>query len=276
MDADDLRGGFRLGEWLVEPGESKATGPGGRHDLTREHLALLLALAERVGTPVSRRELRERAWPGRSGTDAALRDAIRLLRELLGGSAADRRYIVPIEHSGFVLVAPVTPVASTGPPAGAGVPPSPEAPAAGGIGRLQALLVELHRRSVLRVLGAYLVGMWVVLQVAETTFEPLRLPDWWMTALTIIAVVGVPIVAVLAWSYEITPGGIVLDPGVPRGVKLPRARRAVAPALVAGVSLMALVTGYAWWRSLDQPDAAIRPPGPRPNGARLQSCRSQT
>jgi len=260
MDADDLRGGFRLGEWLVEPGESKATGPGGRHDLTREHLALLLALAERVGTPVSRRELRERAWPGRSGTDAALRDAIRLLRELLGGSAADRRYIVPIEHSGFVLVAPVTPVASTGPPAGAGVPPSPEAPAAGGIGRLQALLVELHRRSVLRVLGAYLVGMWVVLQVAETTFEPLRLPDWWMTALTIIAVVGVPIVAVLAWSYEITPGGIVLDPGVPRGVKLPRARRAVAPALVAGVSLMALVTGYAWWRSLDQPDAAIRPP----------------
>ena len=100
MDASDLRGGFRLGEWLVEPGESKATGPGGRHDLTREHLALLLALAERVGTPVSRRELRERAWPGRSGTDAALRDAIRSLRELLGGSATDPATSCPLSIPG--------------------------------------------------------------------------------------------------------------------------------------------------------------------------------
>jgi TolB-like protein/tetratricopeptide (TPR) repeat protein/DNA-binding winged helix-turn-helix (wHTH) protein len=258
MGTDDLRGGFRLGEWLVEPGESKATGPGGRHDLTREHLALLLALAERVGTPVSRRELRERAWPGRSGTDAALRDAIRLLRELLGGSATDRRYIVPIEHSGYVLVAPVVPLAPARPPAATDVPP-PGAVTATARGRLQALLVELHRRSVLKVLGAYLVGMWVVLQVAETTFQPLHLPEWWMTALTIIAVVGVPIVAVLAWSYEITAGGIVLDHGLPSRVKLPPKRKAIAPALVAGVSLMALVTGYAWWRTIAERGPA-KPP----------------
>ena len=69
---------------------------------------------------------------------------------------------------------------------------------------LHALLAELQRRNVLKVVGAYLVGMWIVLQVAETTFEPLHLPAWWMTALTILAVVGLPIVTVLAWSYEIT------------------------------------------------------------------------
>ena len=72
-----------------------------------------------------------------------------------------------------------------------------------------------------------------------------------MTALTILAVIGLPIVATLAWSYEITPGGIVLDDGTPDGVKLPRARRAVAPAIVAGVALMAVVTGFAWWRSIE-------------------------
>jgi TolB-like protein/tetratricopeptide (TPR) repeat protein/DNA-binding winged helix-turn-helix (wHTH) protein len=261
MDASDLQGGFRLGEWMVEPGESKATGPGGRHDLTREHLALLLALAERAGKPVSRRELRERAWPGKSGTDASLRDAIRSLRELLGGSASDRRYIVPSEHSGFALVAPVTAVVPSRPLEAPDAGQVPEPGTAAGMGRLQALVVELHRRSVLKVLGAYLVGMWVVLQVAETTFEPLRLPDWWMTALTIIAIVGVPIVAALAWSYEITAGGIVLDQGLPRGVKMPRARRAVAPALVAGVALMAAVTGYAWWRTIAEYGPLDRQPG---------------
>ena len=112
----------------------------------------------------------------------------------------------------------------------------------------------------IKVAGAYLLGMWIVLQVAETTFEPLRLPEWWMTALTILAVMGLPIVAALAWSYEITPGGIVPDEDRPGGVRLPRARRAVAPALVAGVSLMALVTGYAWWRTIEQPATADEPP----------------
>ena len=34
--------------------------------------------------------------------------------------------------------------------------------------------------------------MWIMLQVAEVTFEPLRFPVWWMTALTILAVIGLP------------------------------------------------------------------------------------
>jgi TolB-like protein/tetratricopeptide (TPR) repeat protein len=105
--------------------------------------------------------------------------------------------------------------------------------------------------------------MWIVLQVAEVTFEPLRLPEWWMTALTILAVLGLPIVVVLAWSYEITPGGIVLDEGSEAGVRLPRARRAIAPAMVAGVTLMSAVTGVAWWQSIEAPvTQATEPPEP--------------
>ena len=47
--------------------------------------------------------------------------------------------------------------------------------------------------------------MWIMLQVAQVTFAPLHFPGWWMTALTIIAIIGLPIVVVLAWTYEITP-----------------------------------------------------------------------
>ena len=114
--------------------------------------------------------------------------------------------------------------------------------------------------------ASYLVGMWIVLQVAETTFEPLRFPDWWLTALTIIAIIGLPIVVVLAWTYEITPQGVVVDQGPPgSGVRpqLPRARLSIAPFIVAGVALMAAVTGFAWWRSIENPldtAAAVAPP----------------
>ncbi|MGB5104507.1 MAG: tetratricopeptide repeat protein [Steroidobacteraceae bacterium] len=104
-----------------------------------------------------------------------------------------------------------------------------------------------------------IAGSWIVLQVAETTFEPLHLPAWWMTALTILTVPGLPIVCVLAWSYEITPGGIVLDEGAGPGVRMPKARRAIAPIAVAGVALMAALTGLAWWRSLESTVVVARP-----------------
>ncbi|MGB7738689.1 MAG: tetratricopeptide repeat protein, partial [Steroidobacteraceae bacterium] len=118
----------------------------------------------------------------------------------------------------------------------------------------------------------YLVGMWITLQVAQVTFEPLRFPGWWMTALTILAVIGLPIVMVLAWTYEITPEGVVLDAGVDgTGVmrRLPRPRQSIAPAIVAGVALMAAVTGFAWWRSLDVPaTTGANAPPPLEPGAR--------
>jgi len=264
MDATDLQGQFRLGECLVEPRESRITGPAGTVVLAPEHLALLCCLARNHGEAVSRVHLRECAWPQAGGSDAALRAGIRTLREALGGTVRDRRYIVDVGPGGFALVAHFEALTSGGAPA------APEsqavaqpAPPAGRAGRLHHLLAELRRRSVFSVVGGYLVGMWLVLQVAETTFAPLHLPDWWLTALTILAVVGLPIVAALAWSYEITPGGIVLDSDLPGNVRLPRARRAIAPAIVAGVSLMATVTGFAWWQSISiQPDTPPVAPDP--------------
>jgi len=245
MDATDRQGEFRLGEWLVDPRSARISGPNGAVVLEPAQLALLLALAAMHGEAVSRHALRHAAWPADGGSDQQLRQTIRRLRETLGGSTGDRRYIVNAAQGGFALIAHLEPVRRAAPPAIANPPSRPV------VGRLQTFVIELRRRSVLKVAGTYLVGIWIMLQVAEVTFEPLRLPDWWMTALTILAVVGLPIVAVLAWSYEITAGGIVVDEGMAGSVRLPRARRAIAPALVAGVSLMAAVTGYAWWRTID-------------------------
>ena len=72
-----------------------------------------------------------------------------------------------------------------------------------------------------------------------------------MTALTILVVVGFPIVTVLAWLYDITPAGIVADTSGSR-IALPRPRRSLAPWIVAGVTAMAAVTGFAWWRTIEQ------------------------
>jgi TolB-like protein/tetratricopeptide (TPR) repeat protein len=217
---------------------------------------------------VNRRELRERVWPGEAGTDARLRETVRSLRELLGGSPQDQRYIANVARTGLMLAASVAPRV---PPAAVPVETagSGSSPATLKVTGLQGWVLELRRRHVFRVVGAYLVGMWLVLQVAETTFEPLRLPDWWLTALTILVIVGLPIVAVLAWAYEITPHGIVMEDRGSQGLRMPRKRAAVAPAVVAGVALMAVVTGYAWWQSIDRtegPGEADFDPSPQSIG----------
>jgi TolB-like protein/Flp pilus assembly protein TadD len=178
-----------------------------------------------------------------------LRASMRELRRLLGDSPKESRYIVRVAQRGYALIAhfeplgnPTLALAAVTP--GALVIQSPL------LGRLPLFFSEMRRRNVFKVLGAYLVGMWVMLQVAETTFQPLNFPDWWLTALTILAVIGIPIVGMLAWSYEITPAGIELDAGSTARVALPKARRAVAPWLVAGVALMMGVTGFAWWKTI--------------------------
>ncbi|MEH6570872.1 MAG: hypothetical protein V7709_17455 [Halioglobus sp.] len=68
---------------------------------------------------------------------------------------------------------------------------------------------ELSRRRVIRVLSVYLATSFVLLQVADVTFEPLGLPLWSMRALIVLLLLGGPVVAVLSWVFDITPEGVV-------------------------------------------------------------------
>ena len=74
-----------------------------------------------------------------------------------------------------------------------------------------SLFEELKRRKVIRVAIAYLIVAWVVIQIATTTFEPLRLPDWSETLVVVIAIIGFPIALILAWAFETTPDGVRRD-----------------------------------------------------------------
>ena len=69
-------------------------------------------------------------------------------------------------------------------------------------------LSELKRRRVFRTGGAYLVGVWVILQVIDVVGPAIGLPDWTMTAGVIAAAVGLPVVLALSWAYDLTPEGL--------------------------------------------------------------------
>ena len=72
---------------------------------------------------------------------------------------------------------------------------------------------ELKRRNVFRVGTLYVVGAWVLLQVAELLFDILELPDVALKWVFGLLVMGAPVALFLAWAYELTPDGLKSDPG---------------------------------------------------------------
>jgi TolB-like protein/Tfp pilus assembly protein PilF len=77
----------------------------------------------------------------------------------------------------------------------------------------RGIVAELRRRKVIRVALVYAVVAWLLIQVAETTFDPLNLPDWTLTLVVMLAILGFPLALVLAWAFELTPDGLKRDSG---------------------------------------------------------------
>jgi TolB-like protein/Tfp pilus assembly protein PilF/rhodanese-related sulfurtransferase len=72
-----------------------------------------------------------------------------------------------------------------------------------------SLLGDLRRRHVFRVAALYIVGAWLLLQIADVIFPGLGIPEASIRYVMIAALVGFPIALVVGWMYELTPDGIV-------------------------------------------------------------------
>lgn len=76
------------------------------------------------------------------------------------------------------------------------------------IANLMAFLNELKRRNVFRAGGAFLVVMWILLQVTDLVAPALGLPAWVLTAEILLAIIGLPIVLLVSWAYDLTLSGL--------------------------------------------------------------------
>ena len=73
---------------------------------------------------------------------------------------------------------------------------------------MKNLFEELKRRKVFRVATVYLIATWLLIQLADTLFPILNLPDWSVRLVTVFLLIGFPIAVILAWAFEMTPDGI--------------------------------------------------------------------
>jgi len=79
-----------------------------------------------------------------------------------------------------------------------------------------SLFNELKRRNVVRVSIAYIVVSWLLIQAAGVLEPALLLPDWVDRVVTVLLLIGFPIVILFAWAFELTPDGVKLTRDVDR------------------------------------------------------------
>ena len=111
------------------------------------------------------------------------------------------------------------------------------------------LWAELRRRNVIRMAGLYVVGAWLVLQVAETVLPILDSPPWVLKALLFLLILGLVPAMVFSWIYELTPDGLKrdADAGPREATSTETARRYDQLTLVALLAVVALVAADRLW-----------------------------
>jgi TolB-like protein/Tfp pilus assembly protein PilF len=111
-------------------------------------------------------------------------------------------------------------------------------------------LAELSQRRVTRVAAVYAVCAWAVVQVADTVLPRLGVPDWSVTLIIVLALLGFPVALALAWAFDITPEGLkrtrtdALDEAAEGGTAAAGAQsRGMPVLLVAGVLVLVVGIG---------------------------------
>ncbi|MCH7822389.1 MAG: tetratricopeptide repeat protein [Proteobacteria bacterium] len=104
--------------------------------------------------------------------------------------------------------------------------------------QLWQFIRELRRRQVFRVAAIYLVGVWVVLQVADLAFESFDLPEQALRYMWIGAFIGFPLALILGWKYDITANGIVRTPVVDSELASDLSLKRVDYIILAGLSIV--------------------------------------
>ncbi|TFH27213.1 MAG: tetratricopeptide repeat protein [Bacteroidia bacterium] len=74
--------------------------------------------------------------------------------------------------------------------------------------KLSQFWQELKRRRVIKVIAMYAATAFIIMEAGDIMLPRLGLPDWTVTFIIILLIIGLPLTIILAWIFDITPEGI--------------------------------------------------------------------
>ena len=122
---------------------------------------------------------------------------------------------------------------------------------------MQRFIHELRRREVFRAAGLYVGISWIIIEVGSVLLPAFDAPAWTIRALIIVALVGFPVTVVLAWVYDVTDKGIVVQAPATDTVVLPFGGRKTDFVVIGVLSVALIISLYI--NFTDEPDAYVEP-----------------
>src|SRR5947208_10893784 len=99
---------------------------------------------------------------------------------------------------------------------------------------------ELKRRKVYRVAVAYAIVAWLLIQATSILFPTFEAPSWVMKVFVTAVMLGFPVALILAWAFDLSPGGRKRSDEVPQTQAIaPKAGKKWTVIIVAAAVLAA-------------------------------------
>ena len=116
---------------------------------------------------------------------------------------------------------------------------------------------ELKRRNVIRMAGLYLVGAWLLVQVAGTVLPMFGAPEWLPRSIVVLLAIGFVPALIFSWVFELTPQGLKRDEDVaPEQSIAPQTARRMNRMIIAVLVLALAYFGFDKWVLAPQREAA--------------------
>lgn len=109
-EADQLRRTVRFGSFELDLASGELRKSGVKVRLQEQPFQVLRALVAKPGEVVGREELQQRLWPDETFVDFedGLSTAVRKIRQALGDSASNPRFVETLPKRGYRFVAPIS------------------------------------------------------------------------------------------------------------------------------------------------------------------------
>jgi adenylate cyclase len=108
-----------------------------------------------------------------------------------------------------------------------------------------SFLAELKRRNVIKATILYLVASWLILQVTDVLIPALTLPESALRLVTMLLILGFPLVLIFSWVFEMTPEGLKREKDIDRSQSIVagtgrRINTLIVILLVAAIAVVAI------------------------------------
>jgi len=109
---------------------------------------------------------------------------------------------------------------------------------------------ELKRRKVFRVIAMYAATAFIIMEAGDIMLPRLGLPDWTVTFIIVLLIIGFPISIILSWIFDLTPEGVVKTESVKVAKQketplIPQKRKpGVSDVIIAVLIVVVVVMAY--------------------------------